>query len=78
MSGFKYVDDMTTTLSWDGKVLSGLKRRRRRQPYYRKPETFLLFRGDIVLELVLPDVVELKPELSEEVNLCLDDLSNEG
>ena len=36
---------------------------RRLKPYYRKPETFLLFGGDIVLELVLPDVVELQPEL---------------
>ena len=35
----------------------------RLQPYNRKPETFLLFRGDIVLELVLPDVVKLQPEL---------------
>ena len=33
------------------------------KPYYRKPKPFLLFRGDIVLELVLSDVVELQPEI---------------
>ena len=42
------------------------------QPHYGKPETFLFFRGDVVLELVLTDVIELKPVLSEEVKLCLD------